>query len=158
MEEFSNYNLKNKTVFILGAGGVVPSIIIALKKMNVSKIIVSNRTEKKAEEIKKKFSYIKICSWGRIPDFDMIINATSVGLNNNDELKLKFEKIGPNKIFYDVIYNPKQTNFLERAKQFGNKFENGKMMFIYQAHQSFTIWNKVMPKIDDETIKMLDND
>ena len=38
----------------------------------------------------------------------------------------------------------------------GNKIENGKMMFIYQAHQSFTIWHKIMPKIDDETIKLLD--
>jgi len=150
------YNLKNKTVFILGAGGVVPSIIIALKKMNVSKIIVSNRTEKKAEEIKKKFSYIKICSWGRIPDFDMIINATSVGLNNADELELKFEKIGSNKIFYDVIYNPTQTKFLTNAKQLGNQIENGKMMFVYQAHQAFTIWHKVMPRIDEETIKLLD--
>ncbi len=150
------YNLKNKTVFILGAGGVVPSIIIALKKMNVSKIIVSNRTEKKAEEIKKKFSYIKICSWGRIPDFDMIINATSVGLNNIDEIELKFEKIGSNKIFYDVIYNPSQTKFLINAKKLGNQIENGKMMFVYQAHQAFTIWHKVMPRIDEETIKLLD--
>ena len=150
------YNLKNKTIFILGAGGVVPSIILALKKMGALKIIVSNRTLKKAEELKKKFSYIEIYSWGRIPDFDMIINATSVGLNNNDELKLKFEKIGPNKIFYDVIYNPTQTKFLTNAKQFGNQIENGKMMFVYQAHQAFTIWHKVMPRIDEETIKLLD--
>tara|TARA_B100001250_G_scaffold166388_1_gene143251 strand:+ start:1078 stop:1872 length:795 start_codon:yes stop_codon:yes gene_type:complete len=150
------YNLKNKTIFILGAGGVVPSIILALKKMGALKIIVSNRTLKKAEELKKKFSYIEIYSWGRIPDFDMIINATSVGLNNNDELKLKFEKIGPNKIFYDVIYNPTQTKFLTNAKQLGNQIENGKMMFVYQAHQAFTIWHKVMPRIDEETIKLLD--
>ena len=150
------YNLKNKTIFILGAGGVVHSIILALKKMGALKIIVSNRTLKKAEELKKKFSYIEIYSWGRIPDFDMIINATSVGLNNNDELKLKFEKIGPNKIFYDVIYNPTQTKFLTNAKQLGNQIENGKMMFVYQAHQAFTIWHKVMPRIDEETIKLLD--
>ena len=150
------YNLKNKTIFILGAGGVVPSIILALKKMGALKIIVSNRTLKKAEELKKKFSYIETYSWGRIPDFDMIINATSVGLNNNDELKLKFEKIGPNKIFYDVIYNPTQTKFLTNAKQLGNQIENGKMMFVYQAHQAFTIWHKVMPRIDEETIKLLD--
>ena len=86
----------------------------------------------------------------------MIINATSVGLNNNDELKLKFEKIGQNKIFYDVIYNPTQTKFLTNAKQLGNQIENGKMMFVYQAHQAFTIWHKVMPRIDEETIKLLD--
>ena len=48
-----NYDLNSKKVFILGAGGVVPSIIIALKKMGVSKIILSNRTKIKAENLKK---------------------------------------------------------------------------------------------------------
>ena len=43
-----NYDLKNKKVFILGAGGVVASIILALKKLDVSKIILSNRTKEKA--------------------------------------------------------------------------------------------------------------
>ncbi len=86
----------------------------------------------------------------------MIINATSIGLNNEDEIKIDFSSIGPNKFFYDVIYNPRETIFLKKAKLFGNKAENGKMMFIYQAHQSFTIWHKKMAKIDDETIKLLD--
>ena len=43
-----NFNIEGKKIFILGAGGVVPSIIYALKKMNVSKIIISNRTKKKS--------------------------------------------------------------------------------------------------------------
>ena len=149
------YDIKNKKVFILGAGGVVPSIIIALKKMNVAKIVLSNRTKKKAEKLKKTFSDLEIVNWGEIPKFNMIINATSLGLNVNDEIKLNYEDIGVNKFFFDVIYNPSQTKFLSKAKQFGNQIENGKMMFIYQAHQAFTIWHKVMPKIDDETIKLL---
>ena len=49
-----------------------------------------------------------------------------------------------------------KKKFLLKAKQFGNQIENGKMMFIYQAHQSFAIWHKVMPKIDEETIRLLD--
>ena len=73
-------------------------------------------------------------------------------------IKLNYEYIGVNKFFYDVIYNPTQTKFLFKAKQSGNKIENGKMMFIYQAHQAFTLWHKIMPKIDDETIKLLNND
>ena len=48
-----NYSVKNKKVFILGAGGVVPSIIIALKRLKVDKIILSNRTKEKAEDLKK---------------------------------------------------------------------------------------------------------
>ena len=71
-------------------------------------------------------------------------------------IKLNYADIGQNKLFYDVIYNPSQTKFLLNAKKFGHQIENGKMMFIYQAHQSFAIWHKVMPKIDEETIRLLD--
>ena len=154
--KYAKYDISNKKIFILGAGGVAPSIIYSLKKMKASKITLSNRTKKKAENIKKLFEDLEIVDWGESIDFDMIINATSIGLNNEDEIKIDFSSIGPNKFFYDVIYNPRETIFLKKAKLFGNKAENGKMMFIYQAHQSFTIWHKKMAKIDDETIKLLD--
>ena len=86
----------------------------------------------------------------------MIINATSIGLKENEEIKLDYENLRGNKFFYDIIYNPKETEFLKKGKILGNRTENGKMMFIYQAHQSFTIWHKIMPEIDDETIKLLE--
>ena len=152
------YRVSDKKVFILGAGGVVPSIILALRRMGASKIILSNRTKQKAQNIKFILSDIEIIDWGKIPEFDMIVNATSVGLKKDDEIKLNYTDLGSNKFFYDVIYNPKETNFLKKAKKEGNQIENGKMMFIYQAHQAFTIWHKVMPKIDEETIELLDND
>ena len=155
--KYSKYDIYGKKIFILGAGGVAPSIIYSLKKMKASKIILSNRTKEKAENLKKLFKDLEIVDWGKeIIDFDMIINATSIGLNNEDEIKIDFSSIGPNKFFYDVIYNPRETIFLKKAKFLGNKVENGKMMFIYQAHQSFTLWHKKMPKIDDETIELLD--
>ena len=79
------------------------------------------------------------------------------GLNkNDDEIKLDYNKIGSNKFFFDVIYNPKETIFLKKAKENGNKTQNGKMMFIYQAHQAFTIWHKLMPEINEKTISLLD--
>ena len=81
----TQFNPKNKTVFILGAGGVVPSIIYALEKLGVSKIIVSNRTKQKAENLKKYFSNITVVDWGDQPEFDMIINATSLGLDKEDD-------------------------------------------------------------------------
>jgi shikimate dehydrogenase len=154
--KYINYDVKDKKIFILGAGGVVPSIILSLKKMGASRIILSNRTKKKAEDLKKIYQDIEIVDWGEIADFNIIINATSVGLKSDDEIKLDYTDIGPNKLFYDVIYNPKQTNFLSKAKKFGNQIENGKMMFIYQAHQAFAIWHKILPNIDEETIKLLD--
>ena len=151
-----NYEVKNKNVFILGAGGVVPSIILALKKMKISKIILSNRTKKKAEDLKNVFKDIEIIDWGETPDFDIIINATSVGLKDGEKIKLDYSNISQNKLFYDVIYNPNKTDFLLQAEKYGHKIQNGKMMFIYQAHQAFTIWHKIMPKIDNKTINLLD--
>tara|TARA_A100000164_G_scaffold309084_1_gene286371 strand:- start:1001 stop:1792 length:792 start_codon:yes stop_codon:yes gene_type:complete len=151
-----NFDTKNKKIFILGAGGVVSSIIIALKRLNVSKIILSNRTLAKAEKIRDSFTNIQIVKWGEVPDFDMIINATSLGLKGFGELEFDNLKVGPNKFFYDIIYNPTKTKFLKNADLNGNRIENGKMMFIYQAHQAFTLWNKKIPKIDKEVIKLLD--
>ena len=154
--KYAKYDLTNKKIFVLGAGGVVPSIIYSLRKMKVSKITLSNRTREKAENLKNLFKDLEIVNWGELVNFDMIINATSIGLKNEDGIKFDYSAAGPDKFFYDVIYNPKETIFLKRAKLFGNRTENGKMMFIYQAHQAFTIWHKLMPSIDDEVIKLIE--
>ena len=114
------------------------------------------KKREKAKNLKKIYSNIEIVDWGEIADFNMIINATSLGLKNNEEIKLNYSSFGSNKLFYDVIYNPSQTKFLLNAKKFGNRIENGKMMFIYQAHQAFNVWHKILPNIDNETIKLLD--
>ena len=118
----SKINVLHKSVFILGAGGVVSSIIFSLLSMGCKKIYLTNRTIEKAENIKKKFDEVEILKWGEIPDFDIVINATSVGLNG-DSLDLVLNV--KDKIFYDVIYNPKETQFLKEAKKNDNKTENG---------------------------------
>ena len=154
----SNYNLVNKEVLILGAGGVVSSIIFALKKMKVSKITISNRTKEKAENLEKLFENIEIIEWGVVPNFDMIINATSVGLKKEDNININFSSISKDKFFYDVIYNPEETNFLKIGKNLGKVILNGKLMFIYQALSAFNIWHGIRPDIDEKVIKLLNND
>ena len=150
------YDINNKEVFILGAGGVVPSIIFALIQMGVSKIIVSNRTKEKADNLKNLFQNIEILNWGKIPNFDMIVNATSVGLKKEDNINLDLSSVGKDKFFYDVIYNPKETNFLKTGKNGGNITLNGKMMFVYQALSAFKIWHGIEPDINEDVIKLLD--
>ena len=152
----TDYNVRGKKILILGAGGVVSSIIFALQKMKASEILISNRTISKAENLKNLFQNLTIVNWGQVPKFDMIINATSVGLKVEEKLDLDFLQIEKGKFFYDVIYNPKQTNFLKNAKKLGNKIENGKMMFVYQAAAAFKIWHGIYPNIDDEIDRILD--
>ena len=152
----SEYDPNNKEVLILGAGGVVPSIIFALIKMKVSKIKICNRTKEKAENLKKIYKNIEIIDWGETSNFDMIINATSLGLKETDNLNLNFLSVTRNKFFYDVIYNPSETNFLKMGRELGNKTLNGKLMFIYQALSAFNIWHNQKPEINENVIQLLD--
>ena len=152
----SKYNLSNKEILILGAGGVVPSIIFALNKMKVSKIKISNRTKEKSKDLKKIFKDIELVEWGEVPNFDMIINATSLGLKKEDKININFSSMTKNKFFYDVIYNPQETNFLKIGKRLGNKILNGKLMFIYQAFSAFNIWHGIEPEVNETVIKLLD--
>ncbi len=149
------FNFAGKKILILGAGGVVSSLIYTLNKMQVSKITISNRTIKKAESLRDLFKNISIISWGSISEFDVVINATSIGLNKNDSIDLDLSKVGKNKLFYDVIYNPKETNFLKKGKILGNLTVNGKMMFIYQASLAFKIWHGILPNVDNNVIEMI---
>jgi len=161
--EYINYSVKNKKVFILGAGGVVPSILKALEKLGTAKVYISNRTKEKAKDLESHYKIslgLETLDWGQSPDFDIIINATSLGLKNNDKIELDYNKhkpkfFGKKKLFYDVIYNPSKTNFLLKGEELGNETTNGKMMFICQAQLAFMTWHNILPKIDNETIELL---
>ena len=153
--------LEDKHIFILGAGGVTSSIISALKLQGANNIILSNRTKEKANELRKLFPEIEVLDWGKRPPVcNVVINTTSIGLTKNEELKIDFsdydKDFHKNLLFYDLIYNPKETTFLKKARLRGNKTMNGKMMFLNQAKYAFNIWTNIVPEINDEVIKLLD--
>ena len=152
------YKAKGKKIFILGAGGVTSSIIFALKQLEVSTIMLSNRTKEKADNLKKIYPDLDLIKWGDVKNFDMIINATSLGLKENDKIPINYDQIGSGKFFYDVVYNPKKTNFLLEAEKRGNQTENGKMMFAYQAQQAFEMWTGLLPPVNKEVLELLEND
>ena len=152
--------LNGKHIFILGAGGVTSSIVSALKSEGAN-IILSNRTKEKADELKELFPKLEILDWGKKPSVcNIVINTTSVGLKKEEEIKVDFsdydKNFHKNTLFYDLIYNPKETSFLRKARLRGNKTVNGKMMFLNQAKYAFNIWTNIMPEIDSEVVKLLD--
>ena len=151
-------DLKNKTAFIFGAGGVAPSVIVGLKKLKIDKICLSNRTSENAKKIQKNFNYIEIVEWGKIKNCDIFINSTSVGLTDDEKLNLDFKSLDGKKLFYDLIYNPTKTSFLLEAEKLGHQILNGRDMFLYQAQEAFNLWHKLIPRIDNELINFLYND
>ena len=150
---------ENKKVLVIGAGGVSPSVIFSLQKSNFKNISIINRTKDKSLFLKKKFNLSNILDWDKLKDeiskFDIIINATSLGLKNNKDFDFNFEKTKKNLIYIDTIYNPIETKTSKFLKEKKLKTYNGLDMFIYQGQKSFFLWNKINPEIDDELIDIL---
>ena len=151
----------NKKALVIGAGGVSPSVILAIKKSGIKNISVTNRTNEKCIFLKKKFNFLNIIPWAdlkpEIKNFDVIINATSLGLKNGDDFDFDFSNTKKELIYIDTIYNPLETKTFKYLKEEGRKVFNGLDMFIYQGQKSFYLWNKINPEIDDELLELLNS-
>ena len=154
-------NSSNKKALVIGAGGVSPSVILSVKKSGIRNISITNRTNEKCIFLKKKFNFLNIISWEdlkeEIKNFDIIINATSLGLKGSDDFNFNFSNTKSEAIYIDTIYNPLETKTFKYLKEEGRKVFNGLDMFIYQGQKSFYLWNKINPEIDDKLIDLLNS-
>ena len=152
-------NIAGKKVLVIGAGGVSPSVILSLQKSGIKEISITNRTMEKCIFLKKKFINLKLIEWeslyNEIQNFDIIINATSLGLKNGQDFNFEFETVKPNLIYIDTVYNPLETKTLKYLKERDIKVFNGLNMFIYQGQKAFYLWNKVNPEIDEKLVQNL---
>ena len=131
---------------IIGAGGV-SILILSLQKSGVHEISITNRTREKCIFLKNKFKKIKILEWENlkegIKNFDIIINATSLGLKDSKDFDFNFDQTKSNLIYIDTIYNPLETKTLKYLKNMDAKVFNGLNMFIYQGQKSFYFMKKI---------------
>ena len=152
-------NAQKKKALVIGAGGVSPSVILSFQKSGIKDISVINRTSEKCIFLKKKFPSIKILDWRNIQeeikDYDIIVNATSLGLKHGQDFDFNFENIKENLIYIDTIYNPIETKTLKHLKEKNIKVFNGLDMFIYQGQKAFYLWNKINPEIDQSLVELL---
>ena len=158
-DKTKNTNIRKKNVLVLGAGGSARSIVYALHKMH-AKIIIANRTFAKAETLSydleinlrtHKLNEIQ----DLVPNLDMIINTTSLGMSGNVNLNLSLKEAKKSLFIYDLVYKPSQTNLLKEAEINNLNYQNGLAMLVYQAAESFRIWHGVYPKITNELFEIL---
>ncbi len=128
-------NAKVQHSLILGTGGASKAVAFVLAKMNVKYDFVSRST-------KKGLSYKHL--EGKLKNYQLIVNTTPLGMapNVNTCPDLPYHEITSNHFFYDLIYNPEKTLFLERAASQGASIMNGHKMLILQAERSWEIWNR----------------
>jgi shikimate dehydrogenase len=125
---------------VLGSGGAARAIIFALKKANAH-VIICNRTQEKAERLSKEFSVDSMpLSDFHALGFDLVINATSVGLKE-DKSPVRAECWeGFSGTAFDIVFDPLQTRFLRDAQSVGAHIITGEKMLLYQGVLQFTLW------------------
>ena len=136
-----NFFIKNKKVCIFGAGGAAVSIAFSLAKRKIKYLQIINRNFDKADELMKKIKFIdkdllvEVTEYEDnylLKDFDIIINATSLGLHKNDKLPFDVSKTLPKSVIADIIMQPLNTELLKQAKKIGRPVHYGKYMIESQ--------------------------
>jgi shikimate dehydrogenase len=139
---------------ILGAGGAARAIAVELGLAGASEIWVANRNVSKASDIANLVSSAtsSACSaieWRSdlaVPEpATLVVNATSLGLPGSGEVQLNFDAIPAGLVVCDVIPNPPDTPFLQRARQAGATTIDGRGMLLNQAAINIKFWTDVDP-------------
>ena len=135
-------NIKsNDTILILGAGGVSRAIIIALRKMGVRKIIITNRSIKKSKKLVKLFN-CEFLNWENRNEYksDVLINATSIGMKNNHDLPVHTKSISNFKKVMDVVVKNRDTALIKQGKKLSIPNVSGVIMNFHQAGEQYQIY------------------
>ena len=138
-----NFLIENKKVCIFGAGGAAVSIACSLASQNIKSLKIINRNVDKANELMKKVKVInknllvevdQYKDNSQLYDFNIIINATSLGLRKNDKLPFDVTKTSPEAVIADIIMQPLETELLKKALDLGRSVHYGKYMIESQIN------------------------
>jgi shikimate dehydrogenase len=135
-------------ILLLGAGGAARAIVAGFAKEKAKHITIANRTLENANNLGQFANKIGLESkaiqivtiGGNLEDYDIIVNATSIGLKNEPS-PINLESIRPETIVYDIVYMPMNTDFLKTAKNKGATIIYGYEMLLGQAVRAFEIWH-----------------
>jgi shikimate dehydrogenase len=130
--------IKDKNVLVIGAGGAARAIVYGLSREG-AKIRVVNRTASKAKELAEKYQ----ASFGgpeeleNVSDYDILMNATSVGSNEPSKSLVPKRLLSSEQTVFDVVFMPPESKLIREAKEKGCKTVPGWKMLLYQAVWQF---------------------
>jgi shikimate dehydrogenase len=154
LEQNLQIDLKHKKVLLIGAGGAAEGVLYSILEKKPLELTLTNRTIEKSKAIKNKMNrYAKhlnvdlnVVEISKLQHqyFDVIINATSASLNEED-LGVENEVFHQKCLAYDMMYG-KETPFMKQAKSQHAQTTDGLGMLVEQAAEAFYIWHHIKPQ------------
>jgi shikimate dehydrogenase len=142
------------TVMLLGAGGAARAIAVQLCLSGIRRLYLANRTLARAEDLAAFLQQnvphadISVVTLGEaslaayLPDTDIVVNATSIGMHPHDPMLLPPHELGPRHLVCDIVYRPLHTSLLRAAQRQGARTVDGLGMLLHQGAKAFEIWTE----------------
>jgi len=149
LQEDLGFSPKGSKIAVLGAGGSSKAITVALSGLKPRKIAIYNRDLEKARHLvfrladnfqETEFKLAAKIEELDIEESDLLVNATSVGMNPADKPLIDPKYLRKGLLIYDLVYNPSRTMLIEAALVKGCRVANGLGMLLYQGMSSLQIW------------------
>ena len=154
------FTVKNKSIFIMGAGGAARAIAFSLADKNPEVIYIQDIKDRLASKLtlslKKYYPKLKVINISFkdkkrtisfLSEVNLFINATGVGLRKKDPVVVDVKLLNKKALVCDLIYNPKEPVLLKAAKKRGLKVLNGEGLLLYQGLRAFKIWTNKRPAV-----------
>ncbi len=138
-------------VILLGAGGAARAVAVSLIGAGVSEVIIMARTRDRADKLADTLSALSqgasvsvLTSTHMLPEKQgyptLLINATPLGMKDDDPLPFPATSIEPHWVVADIVYSTGETPLLMAAKRMGARTVPGTGMLLHQAAITFEIW------------------
>jgi len=140
------------TAVVLGAGGAARAVIDALQQAGVSQILVTNRTQEKAQALADHFGVgVHVVPWPErsdaLNDAMLLVNTTTLGMTGKPSLDITLNGLASDAVVYDIVYAPLQTDLLKAAAERGLTTVDGLGMLLHQARPGFAAWFGTLPEV-----------
>lgn len=153
-----NFTIYNKKILIIGAGGAAKGILGAIIQNKPKKIVIANRTFEKAKDLAENEQNVEAQSLSNeiIGSYDLIINATSASVNNQN-IPISLNNFKPNSFGYDLMYSNNGTIFTNWCNRHGIKAIDGKGMLMELSKLAFYLWRnqKISSTVDKNCLNEL---
>jgi len=155
-EALAKNALTGKDAVLLGTGGAARAALLALSELGVREIRIVGRTHGRGEVLAREFSSrvktplraLAWNDWAKAADgAGVLVNATSAGMSGKDKLDLSLDPLPVNAVVTDLVYNPLETDLLQRAQARGNRIVDGLGMLMHQAVPAFEAFYGERPKV-----------
>ena len=163
-DEYPGWKSTTKTALVLGAGGGGLAVVYALIQEGMPKIILTNRTQERAEKVVDVFSRnnVEVRPWAErhslVEDCDLIVNTTNQGMAGQPPLDLTLDTARPHTLVTDIIYVPLETKLITDAKSRGLRTLGGLGMLLHQSRPAWRTWFGIDPEITKSLRSVMEQD